>query len=53
MLGVLGGVQESFNRSARNNKRISVADVIVLGGAAAIDAGGNESFHDEVRPENP
>jgi catalase-peroxidase len=37
VLGALGRVQESFNHSARGNKRVSLADLIVLGGAAAIE----------------
>jgi catalase-peroxidase len=37
VLGVLEGVQTKFNDSARGNKRISMADLIVLGGAAAIE----------------
>jgi catalase-peroxidase len=37
VLDVLGRVQDSFNGSARGNKRVSLADLIVLGGAAAIE----------------
>ena len=37
VLGVLEGIQQDFNGSARGNKRISMADLIVLGGAAAIE----------------
>jgi catalase-peroxidase len=37
VLDALSRVQESFNRSARGNKRVSMADLIVLGGAAAIE----------------
>jgi len=37
VLGVLEGIQEDFNSSASGNKRISMADLIVLGGAAAIE----------------
>jgi catalase-peroxidase len=37
VLGVLEGIRQEFNDSARGNKRISMADLIVLGGAAAIE----------------
>jgi catalase-peroxidase len=37
VLGVLEDIQEDFNDSARGNKRVSIADLIVLGGAAAIE----------------
>jgi len=37
VLGALGRVQQNFNRSAQGNKRVSMADLIVLGGAAAIE----------------
>jgi catalase-peroxidase len=37
VLGVLEAIQEDFNGSARGNKRVSMADLIVLGGAAAIE----------------
>jgi catalase-peroxidase len=53
VLGVLGGVQETFNRSARNNKRISVADLIVLGGAAAIEQAASRAGVDVTVPFLP
>ena len=37
VLGVLGQVQKEFNAVQSNNKRVSLADLIVLGGAAAIE----------------
>jgi catalase-peroxidase len=37
VLGVLEGIRQDFNGSARGNKRVSMADLIVLGGAAAIE----------------
>ncbi|HUF72725.1 MAG TPA: catalase/peroxidase HPI [Gammaproteobacteria bacterium] len=37
VLAVLEGIQEDFNGGARGNKRVSMADLIVLGGAAAIE----------------
>ncbi|MBO6934275.1 MAG: catalase/peroxidase HPI [Deltaproteobacteria bacterium] len=37
VLEVLGGIQTEFNSAQRGGKRISLADLIVLGGAAAIE----------------
>jgi catalase-peroxidase len=37
VLGVLEGVQRSFNEDRRDGMRISLADLIVLGGCAAIE----------------
>jgi catalase-peroxidase len=53
VLGVLERVQGNFNRSARNNKRISVADLIVLGGAAAIEQAASRAGIEVVVPFLP
>jgi catalase-peroxidase len=37
VLDVLEDIQEDFNDSANGNKRVSIADLIVLGGATAIE----------------
>ncbi len=37
VLGVLEGIREDFNASASGGKRISLADLIVLGGCAAVE----------------
>ncbi len=37
VLGVLEGVQKAFNGTQTGNKRVSMADLIVLGGCAAIE----------------
>jgi catalase-peroxidase len=37
VLNVLEGVQKSFNEAQTGNKRVSLADIIVLGGAAAVE----------------
>jgi len=37
VLNTLEGIQVEFNRSASGNKRVSLADLIVLGGAATIE----------------
>ena len=49
VLAVLEDIQEDFNSSANGNKRISMADLIVLGGAAAIEqAAGRAGIDVEV-----
>ncbi len=49
VLDVLAGIREDFNDSARGGKRISMADLIVLGGAAAIeDAASRAGFDVDV-----
>ncbi|MDG2198258.1 MAG: catalase/peroxidase HPI [SAR324 cluster bacterium] len=37
VLQALGGVQETFNASAGGGKKVSIADLIVLGGCAAVE----------------
>jgi catalase-peroxidase len=46
VLDRLGRIQNEFNRSARGNKRVSMADMIVLGGAAAIAQAAEEAGYD-------
>jgi catalase-peroxidase len=49
VLSVLEKVQNDFNSKAKNNKKISIADLIVLGGNAAIEkAAKNAGFVIEV-----
>ncbi|HVF31829.1 MAG TPA: catalase/peroxidase HPI [Acidimicrobiales bacterium] len=42
-LSVLEGIQQDFNASAPGGKRISLADLIVLGGCAAIEQAAEEA----------
>ncbi|MEO2040233.1 MAG: catalase/peroxidase HPI [Pirellulales bacterium] len=37
VLGALEDIQQEFNTTAHNNKKISLADLIVLGGCAAVE----------------
>ena len=37
VLSVLTGIQEEFNKSRSGNKKVSLADLIVLGGSAAVE----------------
>ncbi len=49
VLGVLEEIRARFNRSQKGNKRISLADLIVLGGVAAVEeAARRAGFHVEV-----
>jgi catalase-peroxidase len=53
VLAVLEGIQEDFNASASGNKQVSLADVIVLGGAAAIEQAANRAGIDVTVPFIP
>ena len=52
-LAALEEVQEAFNAKARGGKRVSMADVIVLGGAAAIESAAAKRGHELVIPFTP
>ena len=53
ILAVLEGVRHDFNSSAASGKRISLADLIVLGGAAAIEAAAKKGGHSVTVPFTP
>jgi catalase-peroxidase len=38
VLGVLEGIQQAFNAAQSGGKKVSLADLIVLGGSAAVEA---------------
>lgn len=46
VLNVLEGIQSDFNGSASRGKQVSMADVIVLGGAAAIEKAAKDAGFD-------
>ncbi|OWK26095.1 hypothetical protein AJ87_48250 [Rhizobium yanglingense] len=49
MLDTLGGIQKAFNDAQPGGKKVSLADLIVLGGAAAVEkAAANGGHHIEV-----
>ena len=49
VLGVLEGVQKEFNSTQLDNKQVSIADLIVLGGCVGIEkASKNAGFNSEV-----
>ncbi|MEV6833074.1 catalase/peroxidase HPI [Streptomyces sp. NPDC051133] len=53
VLHTLEGIQESFNRSGTGDARISLADLIVLGGAAAVEQAARNAGHDIEVPFSP
>jgi catalase-peroxidase len=52
-LETLGRIQEEFNGSQSGGKRISLADLIVLGGCAAVEQAAREAGHDVTVPFTP
>jgi catalase-peroxidase len=46
VLSKLEAIQQKFNDSQKGNKRISLADLIVLGGSAGIEAAAKKAGHD-------
>ena len=53
VLETLEGIQRDFNNSRSDGKRVSLADLIVLGGAAAIEEAAREAGHDVEVPFEP
>jgi len=53
VLGVLEGIQKDFNASASGGKKISLADLIVLGGSAAVEAAAKKAGTDVTVPFSP
>ena len=53
VLDVLSGIQSDFNSAQSGNKKVSLADVIVLGGAAAIEQAAADAGHDVEVPFTP
>ena len=53
ILPKLAAVQQAFNASATGGKKISLADVIVLGGAAAVEAAARKAGSDITVPFHP
>ena len=49
MLKRLQGIQKDFNRAQSGNKQVSLADLIVLGGAAAIEQAAKNAGQDKVQ----
>jgi catalase-peroxidase len=53
VLGKLEAIQKDFNASATGGKKVSLADLIVLGGSAAVEAAAKKAGHDIVVPFAP
>ncbi|MEM7310875.1 MAG: catalase/peroxidase HPI [Planctomycetota bacterium] len=53
VLARLGRIQAGFNESQAGGKKVSLADVIVLGGCAAVEAAAKEAGHDVQVPFAP
>jgi catalase-peroxidase len=53
VLAALEGIQADFNRAQTGGKRISLADLIVLGGCAAVEQAARNAGFDVVVPFSP
>ena len=53
VLKVLEGIQSDFNAAQSGNKQVSLADLIVLGGAAAIEKAAQDAGHSVSVPFAP
>src|SRR6202023_1291422 len=52
-LQTLEGIQKDFNRSQSGGKKLSLADLIVLGGNAAVEQAAKKAGHDVKVPFSP
>jgi len=53
VLKTLEGIQKEFNATAAGGRRVSLADLIVLAGGAAIEAAAKQAGHDITVPFSP
>ncbi|SFN04346.1 catalase/peroxidase HPI [Dokdonella immobilis] len=53
VLSTLEGIREDFNKMAPGGKQVSLADLIVLGGCAAIEQAAKEAGHPVTVPFKP
>jgi catalase-peroxidase len=53
VLRTLEGIQESFNRAQTGGKKVSLADLIVLGGCAAVEKAAKNAGYDVQVPFTP
>jgi len=53
VLQTLGGIHKEFNASQSGGKKVSLADLIVLGGCAAIEKAAKSAGHDVKVPFTP
>jgi catalase-peroxidase len=53
VLGALEGIQKEFNGAQSGGKKVSLADLIVLGGCAAVEEAARRAGHDVQVPFTP
>ena len=53
VLDILEGIQKEFNSAQPNGKKVSLADLIVLGGCAGIEQAAKNAGHDITVPFTP
>jgi len=53
VLETLAGIQTAFNGAASGGKKVSLADLIVLGGSAAVEHAAKNAGHDVTVPFAP
>ncbi|MBN1543081.1 catalase/peroxidase HPI, partial [candidate division KSB1 bacterium] len=53
VLQTLEGIQKAFNSKAPGGKKVSLADLIVLGGCAAVEQAAKKAGHDVTVPFTP
>ena len=53
VLQTLEGIQKEFNSSQSGGKKVSLADLIVLGGCAGVEQAAKKAGHDIAVPFNP
>jgi catalase-peroxidase len=53
ILAALEAVRKTFNDTASGGKKVSLADLIVLGGCAAVEAAARKAGHDVTVPFSP
>ncbi|XKG36943.1 catalase/peroxidase HPI [Marinobacter sp.] len=53
VLKILGDIQEDFNKAQSGNKKISLADLIVLAGSAAVEKAATDAGHSIEVPFEP
>jgi catalase-peroxidase len=53
VLGTLEGIQKAFDSAQRDGKKVSLADLIVLGGCAGVEQAAKNAGYDVVVPFTP
>ena len=53
MLDTLDDLRKSFNDNAHGGKKVSLADLVVLAGSAAIEAAAKQAGHEVIVPFTP